>query len=444
MNRVSKSEIQKAPFLNQVRIAEDLGNLLVLSPHPDDETLGCGGLISMLKSSGKKVIVIFITSGSASHTSHTHPPNELAKLRENEAKAACSKLGVLNEDVYFIGAKDSELNTLDSGELNEIVIKITHILEGIKIDTIAIPWRRDPHPDHIVTYTIGELFSISQDSKMVKLEYPIWLWKNGNEEDYPFEQEVAPFRLDITRYIEQKSVALQMHQSQLGNIIHDDPNGFVLTKDMLEPFSGPYEYYFIDNKSALKTLDEVYFQKLYSEQSDPWNFRNSTYEHEKYHNSIKALNKTDFKNGLELGCSVGIQTKLLAAICEHLTAIDINEIAVKEARSTCTDLSNISFYVQDVTKIFPKGKFDLITLCEIGYYFDIKNLWQIFENISMSLLPEGRLLLVHWTGFVPDYPLNGNAVHSAFEEYIKRSNNYVEMVAERTDFYRLQIWKKLN
>lgn len=444
MNRVSKSEIQNAAFLNKVRIAEDFGNLLVLSPHPDDETLGCGGLISMLKDSGKKVIVVFITSGSASHTSQTHPPYELAKTRENEAQSACSKLGVLNEEVHFIRAKDSELNRLNSAELKKIVLKITDILENTKIDTIAMPWRRDPHPDHIVTHKIGAFFSNSYDANMVKLEYPIWLWKNGKDEDYPNKEEIAPFRLDITEYMDQKSAALQMHQSQLGKIIHDDPCGFVLTKELLEPFSGPYEYFFIENSYALKTLDETYFENLYSEKSDPWNFRNSPYENEKYQNSIKALNKINFKNGLELGCSVGVQTKLLANICDHLIAIDISEIAIKEAKATCNDFSNITFYVQDLTKTFPKGKFDLITLCEIGYYFDKNTLWKTFENLDNGLLLDGRLLFVHWTGFVPDYPLNGNEVHNAFEEYIKKSNNYEELVEERTECYRLQVWKKLS
>ncbi len=439
---MNNSCFSNASFINRERLSADMGDLLVLVPHPDDESLGCGGLIALLKESGNSVTVLFVTSGSASHSSRTHPPSALSKMRELEAIRACSVLGVNLSDIHFLRAPDSKLEELTNSELLVLVGELMRIYEEGHFSAIALPWRRDPHPDHRVVNIIGEMFLKNISEELIKLEYPIWLWKNGTESDWPSNGETVPYKLDITPVFEKKWRAVKMHRTQLGEIIDDDPNGFVLTEELLEPFNNGTEYFFITRKD-LKTLDGSYFDRLYARQDDPWNFRNSEYELLKYQNSIESLGGRRFDSGLELGCSIGIQTRMLSEICKNLTAVDINEIAIREAYKTCSGISNISFKIMDVVREFPKGEFDLVTFCEMGYYLAKNNLAQLFLDISNALLSGGTLLMVHWTPFVPDYPLSGDDVHDSFYEFATTTGLFKEITRERREHYRLQVWRKV-
>ncbi|SDF08411.1 N-acetylglucosaminyl deacetylase, LmbE family [Pricia antarctica] len=440
---INNTWILNAPFLNRERLAADLGNLLVLAPHPDDESLGCGGLIALLKEAGSSVSIIFVTSGSASHTSVTYPSTTLSKIREAEAIRACSELGVPISALRFLRAPDSKLGQLQEKEVDALVREVMEIFGVGNFSSIALPWRRDPHPDHRVVNTIGELAIEKLQANVTKFEYPIWLWKNGTENDWPIEGEAIPYRLQIKPVFQKKWHAVQRHRSQLGKIIFDDPNGFELTDELLEPFKTDTEYFFV-TKQAVQTLDSLYFEKLYSRQVDPWNFKNSEYELGKYKRSIKILGHHNFDSGLELGCSVGVQTGLLSEICNQLTAVDISEVAINEAKKNCSGKANIIFKTMDIVKEFPQGKFNLVTCCEIGYYLTREHLEQLFLKISDALLPNGRLLLVHWTRFVPDYPLSGDEVHKSFAAFAKRKGHFSEIVLERKENYVLQVYQKVS
>ena len=219
--------------------------------------------------------------------------------------------------------------------------------------------------------------------------------------------------------------------------------GFVMTDELLKPFYGQYEYFFTENQGIENSLSQDYFDELYKNQNDPWNFRHSEYEHKKYKNSVEALGKQRFKIGLELGCSVGVQTKLLAEICQKLVAVDISSVAVDEAKKTCENLTNIDFRVADVSEQFPIDNYDLITLCEIGYYFNKESLQMVFENVNKTINKNGKFLMVHWTGFVPDYPLTGNEVHEIFNNYNSQINEFEKLVSESHDLYRMEVWNKI-
>ncbi|WP_373516261.1 PIG-L deacetylase family protein, partial [Pricia sp.] len=169
---MDRSGVLNAAFLNRERLSADMGNLLVLAPHPDDESLGCGGLIALLRESGNSVTVIFVTSGSASHSSITHPASILSKMRELEAIRACSVLGVRIKDIHFLRAPDSKLGGLRETALSLLAEEITGVYERGYFSAIALPWRRDPHPDHQVVNTLGQRFLKNLPENLIKLEYP--------------------------------------------------------------------------------------------------------------------------------------------------------------------------------------------------------------------------------------------------------------------------------
>ena len=84
--------------------------VLVVAPHPDDETLGCGGLISLLAQNGSAFYIVFVTDGSASHrNSRAWPPARLAAQREQEARNALACLGIPNAALLFLRLPDANM-----------------------------------------------------------------------------------------------------------------------------------------------------------------------------------------------------------------------------------------------------------------------------------------------------------------------------------------------
>ena len=79
-------------------------------------------------------------------------------------------------------------------------------------------------------------------------------------------------------------------------------------------------------------MAQDYFDTLYSNNEDPWNFKNSTYEERKYQKINTFLENRKYDLGLELGCSIGVHTSFLAAHCKKLLAVDISEDAVATAK----------------------------------------------------------------------------------------------------------------
>ena len=106
--------------------------------------------------------------------------------------------------------------------------------------TILVPWRRDPHPDHRAAYS---LIKAASDNSTKIIEYPIWLWEVAESADAPRFGEVAAKRIDISRVFEKKQQAIRAHASQTTDLIDDDPHGFRLTDDILANFAETYEVY---------------------------------------------------------------------------------------------------------------------------------------------------------------------------------------------------------
>ena len=78
------------------------GTALVLAPHPDDESLGCGGLIAEACARGHPPVVAVLTDGTMSHpSSPSHPAPRLKALREAEARAAVESLGLSPDRLHF-------------------------------------------------------------------------------------------------------------------------------------------------------------------------------------------------------------------------------------------------------------------------------------------------------------------------------------------------------
>lgn len=144
---------------------------IVFSPHPDDETLACGGTILRKRQSGATVSVVFMTDGGKSHRKFM-PTDQLVKLRRAEALAACQQLGVEQHDVSFLDFHDGQL----AGQLENCQAQLIELLRRLRPRQVFVPLAREMPTDHAATNRAAWLAIRSKRLSVEVLEYPVWSW----------------------------------------------------------------------------------------------------------------------------------------------------------------------------------------------------------------------------------------------------------------------------
>ena len=96
--------------LRPAAYAATLGPTVVLIPHPDDEALGCGGLLALLRRAGQPVAAVLVSDGTMSHPhSRDFPPPARRELRYAELRHALAVLGADESAVLYLGLPDSQV-----------------------------------------------------------------------------------------------------------------------------------------------------------------------------------------------------------------------------------------------------------------------------------------------------------------------------------------------
>jgi LmbE family N-acetylglucosaminyl deacetylase len=233
--------LHELPLVDPGKLVDERG-VLVIAPHPDDESLGCGGLIAACRERGLVVRVVLWTDGSASHPrSRAYPPERLAALRREEAHAAGAALGVLPDQIVDFGLADGQA-PLSGGALHRVADRIVAELRAHDIGTVCTTWLHDPHPDHLSAYRAARLAARQTGARV--LCYPVWSWTLPEQAWLPAEP-VSGARIDVGPFRARKRQAIDCHRSQIEDLITDDPMGFRLTPEQLALFDRPYEV-FID------------------------------------------------------------------------------------------------------------------------------------------------------------------------------------------------------
>jgi len=221
------------------------GATVVVAPHPDDESLGCGGVLSALAHARQPASVIVMTDGSRSHpNSRSHPAERLAALREEELISALHALGLPKTAAHFLRYVDCKLPSESSAAFEAAAIRVAELLSSLDAKTIFVPWRRDPHCDHVATWRILMTAVGKLRRSMRWFEYPIWAWTQYDGAAAPQAAEARAWRLDISSHLKKKHTAIVQHRSQMGELIRDDPEAFSLTPEMLRNFAVPWELFF--------------------------------------------------------------------------------------------------------------------------------------------------------------------------------------------------------
>ena len=177
--------------------------VLVLAPHPDDETFGCGGALALHAKAGDPVKVVCLTNGAKGDASGKHDKKEYVKLRQNEAVKACARLGVT--DLEFWPYEDRSLAG-SRGALRRII----DLLEDFRPEIVYVPSPLEFHPDHraacVLLYDAIHSYAPDFDVAFYELGQPVRVNR----------------LVDITGVSDQKAQAVGAYKSQLKEKAYGD------------------------------------------------------------------------------------------------------------------------------------------------------------------------------------------------------------------------------
>jgi len=216
---------------------EDLlgdGGAVVVAPHPDDESLGCGALIAAAAAEGRQVRVVIVSDGVGSHPgSKAYPAARLRALRETEAREAVRTLGLRDDDLTFLRLPDRFVPTRGD-EFDAAVDTIARVCREAEASALFTTWRYDHHCDHQASYAIAR--AAQPAAPGVRLfEYSVWRRSLTESSEVP--SIPAGVRFDGSAWRSIKQAAIACHRSQLSDLIDDDPTGFRLSSTDLARLS---------------------------------------------------------------------------------------------------------------------------------------------------------------------------------------------------------------
>ncbi|MDP7706437.1 SAM-dependent methyltransferase [Mycobacterium sp. TY815] len=162
-------------------------------------------------------------------------------------------------------------------------------------------------------------------------------------------------------------------------------------------------------------LPDAYFDRMYAGAHDPWELSTRWYEERKYAITLALLPRPRYRHAFEPGCSIGTLTGQLAARCDHVTAVDVADAAIRTADarlrdSGCRDRVTLSRGSLD--EPWAGGPFDLLVLSEIAYYLAAETLAEVLRRECPRLVRGATVVAAHWRHPVDDYLLTGDAAHA--------------------------------
>jgi LmbE family N-acetylglucosaminyl deacetylase len=198
------------------RLPQDaLGSVLVIAPHPDDESYGCGGTIAALVRGGKVVNIIYLTDGSASHPNHPSlKPMELAQRRKSEALDATGILGVERARIQFLEVPDGTLARLSDIERLRVRGALSRRIRELNPVAVLLPCRSDGSSEHEAAYGLASEAIVESGVNPRLLGFPVWSLWNPILLLKPLLACRTVWRAGIRETLQPKIRAIEAHSSQ--------------------------------------------------------------------------------------------------------------------------------------------------------------------------------------------------------------------------------------
>ena len=235
-------------------LAAPEGGILVIAPHPDDETLGCGLAIRAALAAGRDVGVLLLTGGGGSHpASRSHPPAAMVALRRREFAAALDALA---------SGLPADAGTLCARTLDEPDGAVPHSPPGsdgafqaarafardLRAATLWVTWGGDPHIDHAAAAALADrLVARWGGPPPTRRDYAVW-GRFGAAGVRVDTGDLVAFDAPIHRPA--KRAAMAAYRSQLTPMVSDDPNGFVMPPALVEHFAEAPELFVIEPENG--------------------------------------------------------------------------------------------------------------------------------------------------------------------------------------------------
>jgi LmbE family N-acetylglucosaminyl deacetylase len=198
---------------------------VIVAPHPDDETLGAGGLIATQRSRQIPVTLLAVTDGEAAYPDVF----DLGRTRQLEQLHAAEALGVSGDSVIRFGLRDSAV----AGSEAELTDRIEACIDSNSL--LVSPWQRDPHPDHEACGRAAA--AAASRAGAILICYFFWTWHRFRPEclnGLPLRR--LPLSADA---LSRRVKALACHRSQL----HRDEGMPILPASFLAPARRPFEIF---------------------------------------------------------------------------------------------------------------------------------------------------------------------------------------------------------
>lgn len=230
----SSTRLAAAPWISVAQLLDGAARLVIVAPHPDDEVLGCAGLLCALAGQEQSLLIVAVTDGEGSHPGSQHwTQAQLSQQRPLESRTALACLGLRSDAVQWhrLGLHDSAV-AADQGYLLKQLRQL--LRPG---DRVLTTWRHDGHCDH---EAVGRACAqVAGEVGASLLETPIWTWHWASPDDprIPWER-VRKLALDDAT-LEKKRRAIAAHASQV-NPDHEQPA--VLTEATLQRLLQPFEW----------------------------------------------------------------------------------------------------------------------------------------------------------------------------------------------------------
>jgi LmbE family N-acetylglucosaminyl deacetylase len=175
------------------------GKVLVLAPHPDDETIGPGATLSMHAAGGDDIHVVFVSAGTAGDPTGALDPEEYAATRQAEARAAADVLGIAH--LEFWGLPDG--TKVNENDVAMLLPRVIDAIERVKPDVLYAPHEADQHSDHHAVCVIARRALAAVKKPPHAFGYEVWT------------ASTAAFVVDVSAAYERKMEALACYASQL-------------------------------------------------------------------------------------------------------------------------------------------------------------------------------------------------------------------------------------
>lgn len=239
------SMLHRLPSLALADLLSPTQRLVVVAPHPDDEVLGCGGLLSMATRGADEVprrhqppLLIGVTDGEGSHPDSVRwPPSALIRQRSCERARGLAALG---------SGVSLRLLHVPDGQVTQHEAALVQTLATLLCpdDLVVTTWRLDGHPDHEACGRACAVLSHRVGFRL--LEMPVWMWHWAAPGDarVPWHRLV---QVDLPEVVRQRKLAaLRAHRSQ---IEPDDERPAVLPPTTLERVRRPSEFFFREDRA---------------------------------------------------------------------------------------------------------------------------------------------------------------------------------------------------